>query len=87
MRRKQNITSTRMEQEKYKIKKADTSWTGKLKVTRPIFDGKRKYFQTWWTKFKAYTNVAGFADLLKSQKSNKLPTMEANTIGTTKAKE
>ena len=76
-----------MEQEKHKMKTADTSWTGESKVTRPNLDGKRKNFQKWWTKLKAFANVAGFADLLKSQKSNKLPTMEANTIGTTKEKE
>ena len=68
-KKKTNITSTRTEQVKYKIKMADTSWTGESKVTRPSFNGKRKNFLTLWTKFKAFTNVEGFADLLKPQKN------------------
>ena len=66
---------------------ADTNWTGGSKVTRPTFDGKRKNFKTWSIKSKAFANVAGFADLLKSQKSNKLPSTEEHTVGMMEEKE
>ena len=36
---------------------------------------------------QSFANVAGFADLLKSQKSNKLSSTEANTVGMMEEKE
>ena len=46
----------------------DTCMTNESKVTCPIFDGKRKNFQTRWMRYKAFTCVTGLAELLKPTK-------------------
>ena len=41
---------------------ANMGMTSEPKVSHPSFDGKRKNFKTWWTRYKAFASVAGFAE-------------------------
>jgi Arginine methyltransferase-interacting protein, contains RING Zn-finger len=50
----------------------DTSKTIKL----PTWNGDRKTFQLWWTRFKAYANKDGWIKALKPAFANKLPSKE-----------
>ena len=46
------------------------------RLGRPLFDGRNKNFQMWWTKFKAYGTMAGFMEILTPTRSTKLPGRE-----------
>ena len=39
----------------------------------PTFDGEPKKFQTWWKKFCAYSTMAKFRSILKSERDPNLP--------------
>ena len=49
-------------------------------VVLPLFDGKDENFQDWWTKFKAYAGVYGFAKAIKTEPEANLPEVEDDDL-------
>jgi hypothetical protein len=46
----------------------------------PLFDGKHKKFQVWWTRLDAYAGVFGFLAALKIGGEAELPSTKATVI-------
>ena len=55
-----------------------------VRTTRyaPVFAGKAEEFQIWWTRFKAFASVQGFASALSDQAESDLPATEATPLAT-----
>jgi hypothetical protein len=45
-----------------------------------LFNGKPEDFKIWWTRFKAFASVQGFASALIDQTESDLPETEATEI-------
>ena len=49
----------------------------------PLFDGKYSKFQIWWTRFKAYAAVYGYAAALKIGGKDDLPSTDDEELDET----
>lgn len=56
-------------------------------VKLPTFDGERKNFHVWWTRFKAYATVYKFSAALKIGGEADLPQKEDDVLDETKSDE
>mmetsp|Transcript_18815 Transcript_18815/g.23344 ORF Transcript_18815/g.23344 Transcript_18815/m.23344 type:complete len:1201 (+) Transcript_18815:436-4038(+) len=54
-----------------------------ISVALPIFSGKKKDFQIWWTRFLAYASVKGFSKALRPGGETELPATEDQNIDET----
>ena len=49
-------------------------------IKLPPFDGRKKKFPLWWSKFEAACNVKGCAEALEENFESVLPTNEAEIL-------